>query len=58
MVIPANRLDHMVRSNPALAVALIKDLSGRMLAAEERARAAEDRAKGDKGDEARGGKSG
>ncbi len=55
MVIPANRLDHMVRSNPALAVALIKDLSGRMLAAEERARAAEDRAKGD---EARGGKSG
>jgi len=42
MVIPANRLDHMVRSNPALAVALIKDLSGRMLAAEERARAAED----------------
>jgi CRP/FNR family transcriptional regulator len=58
MVIPANRLDHMVRSNPALAVALIKDLSGRMLAAEERARAAEDRSKGDKGDEARGGKSG
>ena len=45
MVIPANRLDHMVRSNPALAVALIKDLASRMLAAEERARAAEDRAK-------------
>ena len=44
-VIPANRLDHMVRSNPALAVALIKDLASRMLAAEERARAAEDRAK-------------
>ncbi len=42
MVIPANRLDHMVRSNPALAVALIKDLASRMLAAEERARAAED----------------
>jgi CRP-like cAMP-binding protein len=58
MVIPANRLDHMVRSNPALAVALIKDLASRMLAAEERARAAEDRAKGDKDGEARGGKSG
>ncbi len=55
MVIPANRLDHMVRSNPALAVALIKDLASRMLAAEERARAAEDRAKGG---EAHGGKSG
>jgi len=46
MVIPANRLDHMVRSNPALAVAIIKDLASRMLAAEERAREAEDRAKG------------
>ena len=44
MVIPANRLDHMVRSNPALAVALIRDLSSRMLAAEDRAREAEDRA--------------
>lgn len=55
MVIPANRLDHMVRSNPALAVALIKDLASRMLAAEERARAAEDRSKGG---EAHGGKSG
>ncbi len=44
MVIPANRLDHMVRSNPALAVAIIKDLASRMLAAEERAREAEDRA--------------
>ena len=43
MVIPANRLDHMVRSNPALAVAIIKDLASRMLAAEERAREAEDR---------------
>jgi CRP-like cAMP-binding protein len=43
MVIPANRLDHMVRSNPALAVALIRDLANRMLAAEDRARAAEDR---------------
>ena len=44
MVIPANRLDHMVRSNPALAVALIRDLSSRMLAAEDSAREAEDRA--------------
>ena len=44
MVIPANRLDHMVRSNPALAVALIKDLANRMLKAEERARDAEKRA--------------
>jgi len=43
MVIPANRLDHMVRSNPALAVALIRDLANRMLAAEERAREAEAR---------------
>jgi CRP/FNR family cyclic AMP-dependent transcriptional regulator len=43
MVIPANRLDHMVRSNSALAVAIIKDLASRMLAAEERAREAEDR---------------
>ena len=43
MVIPANRLDHMVRSNPALAVAIIKDMVGRMLAAEERAREAEAR---------------
>ncbi len=41
MVIPANRLDHMVRSNPALAMAVIRDLVGRMLAAEERAREAE-----------------
>ncbi len=44
MVIPANRLDHMVRSNPTLAVALIRDLSSRMLAAEDRAREAEARA--------------
>ena len=44
MVIPANRLDHMVRSNPALAVAMIRDLANRMLAAEERAREAEGRA--------------
>ena len=44
MVIPANRLDHMVRSSPALAVALIRDLANRMLAAEDRAREAEARA--------------
>ena len=44
MVIPANRLDHMVRSNPALAMAIIRDLANRMLAAEERARNAESRA--------------
>jgi CRP-like cAMP-binding protein len=44
MVIPANRLDHMVRSNPALAAALIKDLANRMLRAEEVARDAEKRA--------------
>ena len=44
MVIPANRLDHMVRSNPALAMAIIRDLANRMLAAEERARTAEARA--------------
>ena len=43
MVIPANRLDAMVRTNPALAMAIIKDLASRMLAAEERAREAEER---------------
>lgn len=43
MVIPANRLEHMVRSNPALATALIRDLANRMLAAEERMRQAEER---------------
>src|SRR5438132_13668025 len=45
MVIPANRLDAMVRSNPALAMAIIKDLVSRMLAAEDRAREAEERAR-------------
>src|SRR5262249_38497089 len=44
MVLPANRLDHMVRSNPALAMAIIRDLANRMLAAEDRARSAEGRA--------------
>jgi CRP/FNR family transcriptional regulator, cyclic AMP receptor protein len=45
MIIPANRLEAMVRTNPALAMAIIKDLSSRMLAAEERAREAEERAR-------------
>ena len=45
LLIPANRLDAMVRTNPALALAIIKDLVGRMLAAEERAREAENRAR-------------
>ena len=40
----ANKLNAMVRSNHALAMALIKDLSDRMLAAEDRARDAEKRA--------------
>jgi len=44
MVIPANRLDHMVRTTPSLAMAIIRDLANRMLAAEEKAREAEARA--------------
>src|SRR5262245_33243027 len=44
MVTCANRLDHMVRSKPARAVALIKDLANRMLRAEDVARDAEKRA--------------
>lgn len=43
MVISANRLDTLVRANPALAVALIRDLAKLMLAAEDRLRAVEDR---------------
>ena len=43
MIIPANRLDAMVRTNPALAMALIKDLASRMLAAEDREREAAER---------------
>ncbi|MGH7300276.1 MAG: cyclic nucleotide-binding domain-containing protein [Candidatus Rokuibacteriota bacterium] len=43
MVIPANRLDHLVRANPALAVALIKDLARLLLGAEDRLREVEDR---------------
>jgi CRP-like cAMP-binding protein len=45
LLIPANRLEAMVRTNPTLAMAIIKDLAGRMLAAEERAREAGDRAR-------------
>jgi CRP-like cAMP-binding protein len=45
MVIPANRLDHMVRTNGSLAMAIIRDLANRMLAAEERAREADIRAR-------------
>jgi CRP/FNR family transcriptional regulator, cyclic AMP receptor protein len=44
MVLAANRLDNMVRTNPALAMAIIRDLANRMLAAEDRARDAEARA--------------
>ena len=36
MVIPANRLDHLVRANPALALALIRELATMLLAAEDR----------------------
>jgi CRP-like cAMP-binding protein len=43
LLIPSNRLEHLVRSNPALALALIKQLAARMMEAEDRARQAEDR---------------
>lgn len=42
--IPAHRLEALMRTNPSLAMAIVKDLSGRMLAAEARARDAEKRA--------------
>ncbi|HEY5725347.1 MAG TPA: cyclic nucleotide-binding domain-containing protein [Methylomirabilota bacterium] len=45
LLIPSNRLEHLVRSNPALAIAIIKQLATRMLEAEDRARAAEERAR-------------
>ena len=45
MVIPANRLDHLVRANPALALALIRDLAANLLAAEDRLREAEQKKK-------------
>jgi len=43
MVLPANRLEHMVRSNPLLAMAIVRDLITRLLATEERAQKAEAR---------------
>jgi len=43
MVIPANRLDHLVRANPALALALIRELATMLLAAEDRLREGEER---------------
>jgi CRP/FNR family cyclic AMP-dependent transcriptional regulator len=43
MIISANRLDHLVRANPALAVALISDLAVMLLAAEDRLREAEEK---------------
>ncbi len=42
--IPAHRLEALMRTNPSLAMAIVKDLAERMLAAEERARDAEKRA--------------
>ncbi len=42
MVIPANRLEHLVRTNPALAMAIIRELASQMLAAEDRLRQAEE----------------
>ena len=36
LLIPSNRLEHLVRSNPALAIAIIKQLATRMLEAEDR----------------------
>jgi CRP-like cAMP-binding protein len=38
MVIPANRLDALVRTNPTFAIALIKQLATQLIAAEDRAR--------------------
>lgn len=43
MIISANRLDHLVRANPALAIALIRDLAAMMLSAEDRLRECEDK---------------
>jgi CRP/FNR family transcriptional regulator len=45
MVIPANRLDHLVRANPALALALIRELATMLLAAEDRLSEVEERLK-------------
>jgi CRP-like cAMP-binding protein len=43
MVIPANRLDHLVRANPALAIAIIRDLAANLVAAEDRLREFEEK---------------
>ena len=43
MVISANRLDHLVRANSALAVALIRDLAAMLLSAEDRLREVENK---------------
>lgn len=45
LLIPSNRLEHLVRANPALAMALIKQLASRMLEVEDRLRASESREK-------------
>lgn len=45
MVIPSNRLEHLVRANPSLALALIRQLATRMVEAEDRARDADERAR-------------
>jgi len=44
MVIPSNRLEHLVRSNPSLALAIIRQLASRMLEAEDRLREVQERA--------------
>ena len=44
MVIPSNRLEHLVRANPSLALALIRQLATRMIEAEDLAQAADARA--------------
>jgi CRP-like cAMP-binding protein len=43
MVIPSNRLEHLVRANPSLALALIKQLARQMIEAEGRLQQAEAR---------------
>jgi len=45
MVIPSNRLEHLVRANPSLALALIRQLATRMIEAEDRAAGADERAR-------------
>jgi CRP-like cAMP-binding protein len=44
LVIPASRLEAMVRTNPGLALALIRQLASRMMEAEDRAARAEAKA--------------